>query len=241
VLTTAPPEAFGFLDDTPAPITVDRSTLIGEEGETLSLVGGDILVQGATLSAPGGRINLASVASEGLAALEDDLQMRSLREGEAIQQGDIGISQGSRIEASGSGGAGVFIRGGRFTLEGGSQIKTLTTAEDKGGDISVKATDSILVANSFIGAETSGEGDAGNISIEAGSLELIGHLEELFIDDEFGFIPVIFPSEISSAGSHDLFCNRLFKMLIRGEALQTNSCEAALVIPLVGATERGHH
>jgi hypothetical protein len=31
-----------------------------------------------------------------------------------------------------------------------------------------------------------------------------------------------------SACSHDLFCNRLFKMFIRGEALQTNSCEAAL-------------
>ena len=33
---------------------------------------------------------------------------------------------------------------------------------------------------------------------------------------------------LASAGSHDLFCNRLFKMLIRGETLQTNSCEAAL-------------
>jgi filamentous hemagglutinin family protein len=199
VLTTAPPEAFGFLNNTPAPITVDHSTLIGEEGETLSLVGGDILVQGATLSAPGGRINLASAASEGMAVLaEDDLQMRPLREGEAIQQGDIRISQGSRIEVSGSGGAGIFIRGGRFTLEGGSNIETLTTGEDKGGDISVKATDSILVANSSIIARTSGEGDAGNIPIEAGSLELIGHFEELFIDDEFRFIPVIFPSEISS-------------------------------------------
>jgi large exoprotein involved in heme utilization and adhesion len=119
VLTTAPPEAFGFLDDTPAPITVDRSTLVGQESETLSLVGGDILMQGGTLSAPSGRINLASVASAGLAVLADGgLQMAPLREGAEIQRGDIRISQGSRIEVSGSGGMGVFIRGGRFTLGG---------------------------------------------------------------------------------------------------------------------------
>jgi filamentous hemagglutinin family protein len=48
VLSTAPPEAFGFLDDTPAPITVDHSRLTGAEGETLSLVGGDIGVEGGT-------------------------------------------------------------------------------------------------------------------------------------------------------------------------------------------------
>jgi filamentous hemagglutinin family protein len=172
VLSTAPPQAFGFLDDTPAPITVDHSRLVGAEGEALSLVGGDIRMRGGTLSAPSGRINLASVGSAGLAVpANDDLQMRSLHGSKEIEQGKIRISQGSRVEVSGS-GKGVFIRGGRFTLEGGSEIETLTTSADEGGDISVKASDAISVADSRIGANTFGDGKAGNITLEARTIKL---------------------------------------------------------------------
>jgi large exoprotein involved in heme utilization and adhesion len=46
ILTTAPPEAFGFLNENPASILVDRSDLTLPEGATFSLVGGDITIQG---------------------------------------------------------------------------------------------------------------------------------------------------------------------------------------------------
>ncbi len=51
LLTSAPPAAFGFLGPR-APITVDGSILQVPEGQTLSLVGGDVQITGATLSAP---------------------------------------------------------------------------------------------------------------------------------------------------------------------------------------------
>src|SRR5206468_527688 len=70
--TVAPPAAFGFLGSTPAPITIQGSALQVPEGKVLSVVGGDIIIMGngpltddsiPTLRAPGGRLQLVSVAS----------------------------------------------------------------------------------------------------------------------------------------------------------------------------------
>src|SRR3954468_19835788 len=45
-LTVAPPEAFGFLDRPPGRIRVDQSQLQLKPGKTLSLVGGDLTIDG---------------------------------------------------------------------------------------------------------------------------------------------------------------------------------------------------
>ncbi len=75
LLSAAPVAAFGFLGSNPGTITVQGSQLSISEGQGISLVGGNITVQAGTLddgtvqptrlSAPGGQINLASVASPG--------------------------------------------------------------------------------------------------------------------------------------------------------------------------------
>ena len=68
-LTVAEPAAFGFLGNNPAAITIDQSFLQVPDGETLSVIGGDIDIMGSAsnenLVALGGRINIASVASPG--------------------------------------------------------------------------------------------------------------------------------------------------------------------------------
>src|SRR5262245_11560445 len=75
ILTSSPVAAFGFLGSNPGAITVQGSQLSVTPGQFLALVGGNITVQSGTLdngtvqtaklSAPGGQINLASVASPG--------------------------------------------------------------------------------------------------------------------------------------------------------------------------------
>src|SRR6476620_1760149 len=76
LLTASPVAAFGFLGSNPGAITVQGSQLSVTPGQSISLVGGNITVQSgvlddgvtiqpARLSAPGGQINLASVASPG--------------------------------------------------------------------------------------------------------------------------------------------------------------------------------
>ena len=115
-LSVAPPAAFGFLGPQPAPITVQGSTLEVPEGQTLSVVGGDVQIRGGTLRAPSGRIQLASVAAAGevlpvTSGPAPDLQVDSV-----AQLGRIALSpdeQGQRtfLDASGNGGGTVLIRG----------------------------------------------------------------------------------------------------------------------------------
>ncbi|CAK0768246.1 exported hypothetical protein [Gammaproteobacteria bacterium] len=59
LLTVMPVEAYGFLGDAPGKIGVSGAFLRVPEGQTLSLIGGDINLTNATLWAPAGRINLA--------------------------------------------------------------------------------------------------------------------------------------------------------------------------------------
>jgi filamentous hemagglutinin family protein len=92
VLSVAPPAAFGFLGPAPAAIAIRGSALHVPEGETLSVIGGDIEIMGnvsptpsglafdhPTLAAPGGRIHLASVASAGEVGLNPSAQLQRSR------------------------------------------------------------------------------------------------------------------------------------------------------------------
>ena len=136
VLTVDPPSAFGFLDDTAAPIKVNGSYLKVPEGETLSLVGGDITLSDATLYAPGGEIDLVSVASSGqvtfgasgpgvdpFESLGDISITRSDAEHMKIDDTEIGD-----VDVSGEGGGVVYVRGGNFYVDGGHVY-----GEDHGG------------------------------------------------------------------------------------------------------------
>ncbi len=73
VLSVAEPSAFGFLDNNPGSITVDRADLAVPVGATLSLVGGDISISGlqdgrATITAASGRrdafVNMIEAAGD---------------------------------------------------------------------------------------------------------------------------------------------------------------------------------
>ena len=65
LLSASPVAAFGFLGSNPGAITVQESQLTVTEEAGISLVGGNITVQSAHFSAPGGQIYLGSVASPG--------------------------------------------------------------------------------------------------------------------------------------------------------------------------------
>ena len=120
VLTVASPTAFGFLGNNPAAITIQGSRLRVPEGKAMSVVGGDIQIQGnpnlpsfriPTLGASGGRIQLASVASPGEALfnpleLAPDLQVHSF-----ARLGRLTLSQEAFIDTSGNGGGTVLLRG----------------------------------------------------------------------------------------------------------------------------------
>ena len=114
MLTSAAPAAFGFLDSSVASIDVMTPlSLFVPIGETLSLVGGDINLGApdgsspAWLLAPGGTVNVASIASSGEATFSSPINTDAFAE-----LGDINMTGGSLIDAK-----QVIIRGGNFVID----------------------------------------------------------------------------------------------------------------------------
>ena len=161
VLSVSAPSAFGFLDDTPAPITFRGSgSAIAEEtpgirvqeGETLSVIGGDIEITGgllpdtgqaeSSLRAPGGRINIAGVASPGeVVPAESDLDAESF-----AKLGDVTISDGSFATVTSQGAGNVYIRGENFVIdnsetpdsENTTGVSATSLGDTDGGAIDIK-------------------------------------------------------------------------------------------------------
>ena len=65
VISSAPVAAFGFLGTNPGAITAQGGQLAVSEGQAISLVGGNITIEGATLAAPAGPINMVSTTGVG--------------------------------------------------------------------------------------------------------------------------------------------------------------------------------
>ena len=150
VLSVAAPEAFGFVSSNPAPISLDQTVLQVQNGNTISIVAGNITLvndpnaptyynpdgsNGPTynmLSAPGGRINVVGVASPGEVNL-NDLDVNSF-----ARLGDISFSNGANVAVSNSDysipAGTVVIRGGQISFSGSA----IDASGTPGGLIDIK-------------------------------------------------------------------------------------------------------
>jgi filamentous hemagglutinin family protein len=138
---TANPVAFGFLGAplcaSPCISVTDGVFLNVPEGQTLSLVGGDVQVTGgAALSAPSGRIQIGSFASDGEATV-DGLN------GSFASLGRVEISGGATISAADVEGDPTFVNGGSVLLRGG-QVDLLGSSLDVSGIQSFDADGNLL-------------------------------------------------------------------------------------------------
>ena len=170
LLTVAPVEAFGFLTDNPAGITVKDTELSVSEGKTLSLIGGDLGINQVELTAPFGRINFASIAEIGdVIPKDDDLVVSDLR-------GDITV-QDSKISTSGEGGGAVYIRGGQFELYN-SKVETHSLGAADGIGIDIR-TDELTVMKGRLSSRVFESGQGGDIKINVvGSIMIGGEKDE---------------------------------------------------------------
>jgi filamentous hemagglutinin family protein len=203
VLSVAPPEAFGFLSADPAGISLNDSRLEVPSGETFALVGGDIDITGTTrqasISAPGGEIDLIGVGAVG----EVNPDAPQLLSSEGTKSGDIHISN-AQISVEDEAAERVVIKGGRIQIENGSTIRSeysratdaveagldveaasqieisgesglflYSTGAGNGGDLQIRAAELVLRDDmSLIWNRTTGEGDGGDIRIDVDALKL---------------------------------------------------------------------
>ena len=169
-----PPEAFGFVSENPASITLNGSTLRVAEGARVALVGGDTTFTGGGLTARSGSIHLASVSSTGEAVLTAE----SLDTASFSELGQLAMRAGAKLDASESlltpDGAGqIVIRAGRFELDSARLLAD--TAIGGGGDIDIGVSGRFSLANgSRVRSLTDADGDAASIRVRAGNIEIRG-------------------------------------------------------------------
>jgi filamentous hemagglutinin family protein len=182
-LSTKPPAAFGFLNATPANITVNGSVLSVGSGQTLGLVGGPISITGASrtsitranLSAPAGTIRVTSVAGTGEVPTAKGTGSKPT----VTSYGPVDITNRASLDVSdqrnsGSGGS-VFIRGGMLTVNGGSGISTINGdnyGSGAGGRLVLHADGNITLSQSSVHANVLGDGKGAAISVKAGNLSM---------------------------------------------------------------------
>ncbi|WP_256973238.1 S-layer family protein [Nostoc sp. T09] len=151
-----------------------------EPHQTLALAGGEVVLEGGSLSAESGRVEVWSVQGESLLGLTSTNAGWELSDRGVQNFQDIRLSQAAAIDTSGARGGQIQIQGRRVALEDGSLVLSLTRGEGSGGTISIRASESIQASGtapngeaSVFLTETTSVGKAGDVEINTGSLILL--------------------------------------------------------------------
>ena len=195
-LTASPVAAFGFLGlESRSHYRSGKPVHRGRRATGISLVGGNITIQSGTpdggtaqparLSAPNGKIQLASAASPGEFDAATLQPLPNVNNTSFTSFGSVSLAPGSNINVSGENT--VSIRGGQFvlsvndavlstadsagapetiSLSPGSSIISSNAGADAGADVQLIASN-VQMDGASIQSLTTGDGSGGNISITA--------------------------------------------------------------------------
>ena len=186
---------------------VKDCTLKVTEGESISIIGGDIRIENGHLVAPRGRVNLASLGSQGRVEIVSD----GLKVEASNGLGNISISNLEdasdkvNIDVSGepSGSIDIYCKtvflnyseiksqnfsdinkGGKFRLVAdesffidNSGIYNDNYGKGAGGDIDIQTICLMLTNGGLISASTFGSGDGGDVTIKAKDVSIDGGFE----------------------------------------------------------------
>ncbi|MEG3960029.1 two-partner secretion domain-containing protein, partial [Microcoleus sp. herbarium2] len=144
-------------------------------GQTLAVVGGDVIFNNGFASAFSGNIQLGSVASPGLVSFKITPLGLGLDYTNVANFGNIELSGLSAVTASGSGGGAIALRSGNVILRDRSSLVSDTIGSIDGRGIKIEAARFSLLDRAFVGSGTSGSGAGGPIEIRtAENIELQG-------------------------------------------------------------------
>jgi len=144
-------------------------------GQTLAMVGGDVIFNNGFASAVSGNIQLGSVASPGLVSFNITPLGLGLDYTNVANFGNIELSGLSAVTASGPGGGAIALRSGNVTLRDRSSLVSDTFGSINGRGIKIEAARFSLLDRAFVGSTTSGSGAGGPIEIRTSeNIELKG-------------------------------------------------------------------
>jgi len=145
VLFSESPAKFGFLKDNNSMISIDSAKI--KNDNNVSVIGGNINISNTDIKVPEGRINIASILSEGYVNI-----MRSeFYVSNKAKMGILEIKNDSSLDVSGDASGNIFIRAGKFIIDN-SKISAQTKSDKNGGIIDINV-DSMEMISSNISSE----------------------------------------------------------------------------------------
>ncbi|NJO41773.1 MAG: S-layer family protein [Cyanobacteria bacterium CRU_2_1] len=197
LLTVSVPIGLQF-GGTPGNITVQSGTISStatvlgglnvDPGSTLALIGGNLILDGGILTAPGGRVELGSVVSSGLVSLVPIGQGFTFGYDDVETFGTIRLTDRSIVRTDGQPNSGdIQVQARRLVIRDQSQMATSTSGFGQGGDLIIRATDSVELIGGLFNSSSilltglasnsqsirPGGGDAGNITITTANLVIL--------------------------------------------------------------------
>ena len=148
-----------------------------QSGRTLGLVGGDVSLDGGFITAPGGRVELGGLAFSGTVGLNDD---GSLSFPDGVARGNVLFANEAFVDVRAGGGGSIAVNARNIEMRGESSLdagigEDMGAPGSKAGDVTLNATESIIVrqsSNVRNRVSTGGIGNSGDINVRGSSLLL---------------------------------------------------------------------
>ncbi|MBD2340523.1 S-layer family protein [Calothrix sp. FACHB-156] len=152
-----------------------------QPGKTLALIGGNLSLNGATLMAKTGHIELGSLADTGLVTLAPTTQGYKFEYGNGQSFSDIQLIQKSLLEVSGVNAGSIQLQGRKIEFTDGSLLLSTNLGNLPSGNINLQASEAINFIGttsdgkirSWIRSEALGKGNGANIQIMTPHLALL--------------------------------------------------------------------
>ncbi|NER38376.1 MAG: filamentous hemagglutinin N-terminal domain-containing protein [Oscillatoria sp. SIO1A7] len=142
-------------------------------GRTIALIGNNITADGGVIRAPGGRVELAAVERGRVLFSLADSRFAYDR---ASQFGNLDFDRQSLVDVSGFPSGSISLQGGNIAFENQSIILSQNAAAAASGSITINAREALASGLSglggFIGSETLGLGESGDITVVAPRISL---------------------------------------------------------------------
>jgi filamentous hemagglutinin family protein len=165
------------LGNNPAPIQVNDASLEVQPNRNLALIGGNVEIDRSRLQAPEGRINLGGLSASGTVNLQGD---GSFSFPDGIARSDLSLAEGSIVDVSSAIGGNIAVNARNLNLADKSILNAgiapgLGEINARSGDIKISATDNISQSSGIQNrVNENARGNAGNIQVQTGSLQLTG-------------------------------------------------------------------
>ncbi|BAZ50321.1 filamentous hemagglutinin outer membrane protein [Nostoc sp. NIES-4103] len=191
LLTVNIPVALQLRQNSASIVNQSSAVLALQPGNTLALVGGDVILDGGSLQVSGGRIELGGLTDAGTVNLniqesQGVQHLTSVSFPDGVERADISLSQEAVVNVAAGGGGSIVLNGRNVDIVGGSRLLAGISQGNgspgtQAGDIEINATDQVVfsgvsannaISGAFNQVESTGQGNSGDINIQAGSFEV---------------------------------------------------------------------